>query len=54
MLNEQITRQARVIGYIDDFKLMLVLAIVVLPLLLLTRPSPSGVKPSATRSADRR
>jgi DHA2 family multidrug resistance protein len=49
MLNEQITRQARIIGYIDNFKLMLILAIVVLPLLLLTRPSPSGVRPSAAR-----
>lgn len=37
LLNEQVTQQARIIAYIDDFKLMLVLAIVVLPLLLLVR-----------------
>ena len=37
MLNEEVTRQAAIIAYIDDFKLMLVLAIVVTPLLLLTR-----------------
>jgi DHA2 family multidrug resistance protein len=40
MLNQEITRQAQIIAYIDDFKLMLILAIVVLPLLLLTRPPP--------------
>jgi DHA2 family multidrug resistance protein len=39
MLNEEVTRQARVIAYMDDFKLMLVLAIVVVPLLLFTRGS---------------
>jgi DHA2 family multidrug resistance protein len=39
MLNEEITRQAQIIAYVDDFKLMLVLAIVTLPLVLLTRPS---------------
>jgi MFS transporter, DHA2 family, multidrug resistance protein len=39
LLNEQVTQQARIIAYIDDFKLMLVLAIIVLPLLLLVRTS---------------
>ncbi|PPQ33203.1 EmrB/QacA family drug resistance transporter [Rhodopila globiformis] len=38
LLNEEVTRQARIIAYIDDFKLMLVLAVGALPLLLLTRP----------------
>jgi DHA2 family multidrug resistance protein len=38
LLNMEITRQARIIAYIDDFKLMFVLAIAALPLLLLTRP----------------
>ena len=41
LLDQEITRQARIIAYIDDFKLMLVLAIVVLPLLLFVRSSPS-------------
>jgi DHA2 family multidrug resistance protein len=36
-LDLEITRQAKIISYIDDFKLMFVLSIVVLPLLLLTR-----------------
>jgi DHA2 family multidrug resistance protein len=41
MLNQEVTRQAAIIAYIDDFKLMLVLAIIVTPLLLLTRGSPT-------------
>ena len=40
LLNEEVTRQARIIAYIDDFKLMLVLAVIVLPLLLAVRTSP--------------
>ena len=36
-LNQEITRQAEIIAYIDDFKLMLVLAIVAIPMVLLTR-----------------
>jgi DHA2 family multidrug resistance protein len=39
MLNQEVTRQAAIIAYIDDFKLMLVLAVIVTPLLLLTRGS---------------
>ncbi len=38
MLNAEVTRQAMIIAYGDNFKLMLVLCILVLPLLLLTRP----------------
>jgi DHA2 family multidrug resistance protein len=41
LLNQEVTRQASIIAYIDDFKLMLVLAVVVTPLLLLTRGSPA-------------
>jgi DHA2 family multidrug resistance protein len=41
MLNQEVTRQATIIAYIDDFKLMLILAIIVTPLLLLTREGPS-------------
>jgi len=37
-LNEEITRQATIIAYIDDFKLMLVLAVITLPFVLLIRP----------------
>ena len=42
MLNQEVTRQARVIAYMDDFKLMLILAIIVIPLLLFTRRSAAG------------
>jgi DHA2 family multidrug resistance protein len=38
MLNAEVTRQASTIAYIDDFKLMLVLALCSLPLVLLIRP----------------
>jgi DHA2 family multidrug resistance protein len=36
-LNEAVTRQASIIAYIDDFKLMLILAIATLPFILLIR-----------------
>jgi len=54
LLNQEITRQARIIAYVDDFKLMLVLAVIAVPLLLLTRPARSGVTMSPTRSTDQR
>jgi DHA2 family multidrug resistance protein len=38
ILNEEITRQANIIGYVDDFKLMLILSVMALPLILLIRP----------------
>jgi DHA2 family multidrug resistance protein len=41
MLDREVTHQATIIAYIDDFKLMLILAIVVVPLLLLVRTSRS-------------
>ena len=44
VLNQEVVRQAEIIAYVDDFKLMLVLAIVVLPLLLLVRPPSSAGK----------
>jgi DHA2 family multidrug resistance protein len=51
-LDQEITRQARIIAYIDDFKLMLVLAVLAVPLLLLTRP-PASVRPQpASRSTE--
>jgi MFS transporter, DHA2 family, multidrug resistance protein len=51
LLNQEITRQARIIAYIDDFKLMLVLAIIAVPLLLLTR-APSSGAPASSGSKD--
>ena len=47
-LNEEVTRQASIIAYIDDFKLMLILALIALPLVLLIRspPKKGAVKPA--------
>jgi MFS transporter, DHA2 family, multidrug resistance protein len=42
LLNREVTRQAQIIAYVDDFKLMLVLAIIVLPLVAFTRRSAAG------------
>jgi DHA2 family multidrug resistance protein len=41
MLNQEITRQASTIAYIDDFKLMFILALGSMPLVLLIRPEKS-------------
>jgi DHA2 family multidrug resistance protein len=49
LLDQAITRQAKIIAFIDDFKLMLILAIVGLPLLLLTRSSPAIARPAERR-----
>ena len=54
MLDQEITRQSQIIAYIDDFKLMLVLAVIVLPLVLLTRPSRPAVKPARPHSTGSR
>jgi MFS transporter, DHA2 family, multidrug resistance protein len=51
-LDQEITRQARIIAYIDDFKLMLVLAVLAVPLLLLTRPPASARPQPASRSTE--
>ena len=44
LLNGEVTRQAQIIAYMDDFKLMLVLALLVVPLLLLVRTSPAQTR----------
>jgi DHA2 family multidrug resistance protein len=43
-LDNEVTRQATMIGYLDDFRLMLVLTLAVIPLLLLVRPPKKGDK----------
>ena len=42
LLNTEITRQATMIAYIDDFWLMLVMTLAVFPLLLIIRPPQRG------------
>src|SRR5438270_263753 len=38
-LNAEVTRQAAMVAYINDFKLLMILALAALPLLLLLRPA---------------
>jgi MFS transporter, DHA2 family, multidrug resistance protein len=47
LLNDELTRQAAMIAYVDDFLLMLVLALLVIPLLVLIRPARREAQPSA-------
>jgi MFS transporter, DHA2 family, multidrug resistance protein len=39
MLNAEVTRQAAMIAYVDDFKLMLILTLAVIPLLWMIKPA---------------
>ena len=52
LLDQEITRQSQIIAYMDDFKLMLILAIVVIPLLLLARPPRQAVSPTRSAAAE--
>jgi MFS transporter, DHA2 family, multidrug resistance protein len=40
-LNSEVTRQAQIIGYVNDFKLLFIVSLLMLPLLLLMRSSKS-------------
>jgi DHA2 family multidrug resistance protein len=54
-LNAEVTRQASMVAYIDDFKLMMLIALATVPLLLLlrdTRHRPPPVPAAATAAAD--
>ncbi|HWB50022.1 MAG TPA: DHA2 family efflux MFS transporter permease subunit [Stellaceae bacterium] len=46
-LNAEVTRQAAMVAYVDDFKLMMVISFASLPLLLLLRPPRRAVQPAA-------
>jgi DHA2 family multidrug resistance protein len=43
LLDSEINRQASIIAYLDDFKLMLVMTLMALPLVLLIRPAKRQV-----------
>jgi DHA2 family multidrug resistance protein len=45
-LNAEITRQATMVAYIDDFKLMLIITVLCMPMLLLMRKPRSGPRPA--------
>ena len=52
-LNAEVTRQAAMIGYIDDFKLMMLVILFSLPLVLLIKTGrrvPAAVAPAASSS----
>jgi DHA2 family multidrug resistance protein len=42
-LNAEVTRQATIIGYVDDFKFLLVVCLLMLPLLLMMRAPKHGL-----------
>jgi DHA2 family multidrug resistance protein len=46
LLNLEVTRQASMIAYVDDFWLMTVMTLAVLPLLLLVRPAQKSAAPA--------
>jgi DHA2 family multidrug resistance protein len=47
-LNAEVTRQAAMVAYIDDFKLMMLIALASLPLLLLLRGASRQPPPATT------
>jgi MFS transporter, DHA2 family, multidrug resistance protein len=49
-LNAEVTRQAAMVAYIDDFKLMMLITLASLPLLLLLREARSRPPPTAAIS----
>jgi DHA2 family multidrug resistance protein len=54
-LNAEVTRQAAMVAYIDDFKLIMLIALAAIPLLLLLREArrrPPPATPIATAAAD--
>lgn len=51
LLNETVTQQAAMIAYLDDFKLMFVATLLVMPLILLIRPSRRAADKSLAHAA---
>jgi len=54
-LNTEVTRQAAMVAYVDDFKLLMLIALAVMPLLLLLRETRRRPPPAAaieTAAAD--
>ena len=51
-LNAEVTRQAAMVAYIDDFKLIMLIALASLPLLLLLRETHRRPPPPAAIAAD--
>ncbi|NVM77139.1 DHA2 family multidrug resistance protein [Duganella sp. SG902] len=51
MLNNEITRQASMIAYVDDFWLMMIATLCVIPLLLLIKPPPKTAPAAVDHAA---
>jgi DHA2 family multidrug resistance protein len=49
-LNAEVTRQAAMVAYLDDFKLMMLVIVAVLPLLLLLRNPRPALRPAAAEA----
>ena len=50
-LNAEVTRQAAMVAYVDDFKLIMLIALATLPLLLLLRDSRGSAPPPTAAAA---
>jgi DHA2 family multidrug resistance protein len=46
LINNEITRQASMIAYVDDYWLMMLLTMAVIPMLLLIRPPKAAAAPA--------
>jgi len=46
LINNEITRQASMIAYVDDYRLMMLLTMAVIPMLLLIRPPKASAAPA--------
>jgi len=51
LLNNEVTRQASMIAFVDDFWLMMFLTLAVIPLLLFVRPPKRGTPVAADHAA---
>jgi DHA2 family multidrug resistance protein len=51
ILNQLVTQQSAMIGYLDAFKLMLVVCFFAVPLLLFLRPPSRGAVPAGPPAA---
>ncbi len=50
-LNGEITRQAAMVAYVDDFKVMMIISVAVMPLLIFMRTAKMGERPSPEHMA---
>jgi DHA2 family multidrug resistance protein len=51
MINNEVTRQATMIAYVDDYWLMMLLTAAVIPLLILIRPPKTASAPAPAEHA---